>query len=55
MPLKKGASKAMRSMRSTYGKKRGTAVFYATYNKNKKRGQSYNAFYKRGAKRTRKR
>jgi len=55
MPLGKGASKAMRSMRGTYGKKRGTSVFYATHNKHKKRGQSYNSFYKRGAKRTKKR
>jgi hypothetical protein len=39
---KKGAaSKALTAMKSQYGEKRGTSVFYATLNKKKSEGRSY--------------
>lgn len=49
MPLGKGAKKALASMRKTYGKSRGTRVFYATKNKYGKR-KTETSFYKKGGK-----
>ena len=38
MPLTKKGRKIMRTMRKTYGKKKGTSVFYASRNKGRIRG-----------------
>jgi hypothetical protein len=38
MPLTKKGKKVLRSMRKTYGKKKGTSVFYASINKGKLKG-----------------
>jgi hypothetical protein len=58
MPLKGGAAKALRAMRKRYGKKKGTAVFYAKANKYGKRGQPIDkkarSVYKKGGKLRRK-
>lgn len=50
MPLGKGAQKALRAMRGTYGKKKGTSVFYATKNKYGNRKMTETSFYKKGGK-----
>lgn len=59
MPLKGGASKARRSMRKQYGKKKGDQVFWATANKYGKRGKSRDAkarsVFKRGGRRKKRR
>jgi len=36
MPLTKSGKKVMKSMKKTYGKKKGKSVFYASMNKKKK-------------------
>jgi len=38
MPLTKKGKKIMRAMRKTYGKKRGTSVFYASANAKRIKG-----------------
>jgi hypothetical protein len=38
VPLTKKGKKIRRSMRKTYGKKKGDAVFYASINKGKVKG-----------------
>jgi len=38
MPLTSKGKKVLRSMRKTYGLKKGTQVFYASQNKGKLRG-----------------
>ena len=38
MPLTKKGTKIKRNMRKTYGKKKGTRVFYASINKGKVKG-----------------
>ena len=38
MPLTKKGKKIMKSMKKSYGKKRGEQVFYATKNKGKIKG-----------------
>ncbi len=38
MPLTAKGKKIMRSMKKTYGKKKGTEVFYASQNKGKIKG-----------------
>ena len=38
MPLTKKGSKIMRSMKKTYGSKKGESVFYASANKGKIKG-----------------
>ena len=38
MPLTKKGSKVMRSMKKTYGAKKGKQVFYASINKGKIKG-----------------
>jgi len=38
MPLSKKGKKIMRSMKATYGKKKGERVFYASRNKGKIKG-----------------
>lgn len=38
MPLTKKGKKTLRAMRSHYGKKKGTSVFYASINKGKLKG-----------------
>ncbi len=38
MPLTKKGKKVMSAMKKTYGKKKGTSVFYASKNKGKIKG-----------------
>ena len=38
MPLTKKGKKIMKSMKKSYGKKRGEQIFYATKNKGKVKG-----------------
>ena len=38
MPLTKKGKKIMKSMKKSYGKKRGEQIFYATKNKGKNKG-----------------
>ena len=47
LPRGKGGAKAMRAMRKTYGKKKGTSVFYAKKNKHAP-GKSEAGYYKKG-------
>lgn len=52
MPARGGAGKALRAMRSRYGKAKGTRVFFAKANKNSRKGKSMHArtqsYYKKG-------
>lgn len=54
MPKKGGARKAHRAMVKTYGKKKGTRVFYAKANKKGAKGKSMHAktqrYYRKGGK-----
>lgn len=52
MPRRGGAAKAYRAMSKTYGKAKGTKVFYAKANKGGAKGKSMHAktqrYYKKG-------